>query len=96
VMGVELSVEADFATLPASTDLNKEVKAMKTWLAGSELFGAPQLLNDGPQPGLSPSEPLLAVKEATEKQAPIGAVLAGDLCCDKGNAEHIYIYPPPL
>jgi hypothetical protein len=47
------------------------------WLAGSELFGAPQLLADEVQPGPTPSEPAPAVDETTEVQVLIGGAAEG-------------------
>jgi hypothetical protein len=71
-MRVELSVDADFEAPSAAKELTGEVKAVRTWLAGSELFGVPQLLVDEAQPGPTPSEPAPAVDEAEEVRASIG------------------------
>jgi hypothetical protein len=72
VMRVELSVDAEFETPLAAKELNGEVKVVKTWLAGSGLFGAPQLLVDGAQPGPTPSEPAPAVDEDLKVPSPVG------------------------
>lgn len=75
MMRVELSVDADFETPSAATELKGEVKVVRTWLAGSELFGAPQLLVDGAQPGPTPSEPAPAVDEDPKAPSPVGGVV---------------------
>jgi hypothetical protein len=69
VMRVELSVDAEFAAPPAAQELSTEVKAVTSWLAGSELFGAPLLLDDDDATsGPKPSEQGPTVGEAVDTQ----------------------------
>jgi hypothetical protein len=65
-MCVELSVDAEFAAPPAAKGLHEEVKVVKAWLEGSELFGSPRILNEGPPPTDTPHEPSAPVDKAAE------------------------------
>jgi hypothetical protein len=47
MMRVELSVNDDFTIPPVATPLGEEVRTVRGWLQGLELFGAPVILKEG-------------------------------------------------
>jgi hypothetical protein len=87
-MRVELSVDSDFEAPSAAKELNEEVKVVRTWLIGSELFGAPQLLVEEARPGPTPSELVPTGDVATEVQPPIAG--------DAEDANVVLVGPQPF
>jgi hypothetical protein len=63
MMQIELSVNEDVAVPPAVKGLNEEVKAVKAWIEGSGLFGAPHALNEEVPPADATSKPIPPVGE---------------------------------
>jgi hypothetical protein len=71
-MHVELSVDAAFAAPPAVKGLHKEVKVVKAWLEGLELFGDPDILNEEVPLADAPPDLIPLVEKVAEVLGVIG------------------------
>jgi hypothetical protein len=71
-MQVELSVNDDFAIPPVAKPLGDEVRTVRGWLQGSELFGVPVILNQGVPPADDARSPSAPVVEAAGVSVAIG------------------------
>jgi hypothetical protein len=72
VMRVKLSVNEEFAVPPAAKPLGEEVKIVKAWLQGSELFGVATILNEEGPPAEDKRLPIPPVDDVMEVSVTIG------------------------
>lgn len=62
-----MSIDEDFSAPAAAKGLSDEVKAVRSWLGSSELFGSPQMLLEPPQSDANPSERVPSAVEVVEE-----------------------------